>query len=196
MASDHSKAIAGVYAQAIFELADEQRQSQVLRSDLAAITEAIRANPDLAVFLKSPAINRDQKIASLSRIFADKLSGLTMNFLKVLAAKDRLSLMVKIYNCFVELEDKKAGFVKGSLTTAVQLSEKEQVRLTEQISQVLGKKLTLETKVDPSIIGGMILALEGTVIDASVRSTLQQFLCKLREKAFQKLPPGHELYVD
>ena len=195
MAADHSNAIAMIYAEAMFALAEEQQQTEKLCAELNVIAQAIEANPDFAVFLESPAINRDRKAASISRIFQGKVSQLMIDSLKVIAAKDRLNLLVEIQQCFEELDDRKAGRVKGSITTAVELPPKEQSRLTEQINRAIRKTVSLTSIVDPSIIGGMVLTIEDTVMDVSVKGALQQLTQKLRLQAAEKLPRGRDLIV-
>jgi len=195
LAADHSNAIPMIYAEAMFALAEERQQTENLYAELNIIAQAIKANPDFAVFLESPAINRDRKADSISRIFQGKVSQLMIDSLKVIAAKDRLNLLGKIQQCFGELEDRKAGRVKGSLTTAVELLPKEQSRLAEQINRALRRTVSLTSIVDPSIIGGMVLTIEGIVMDVSVKGALQQLLQKLRLHAAEKLPRGRDLIV-
>lgn len=187
MAADNSNSIAMIYAEAIFELANERQQMQALRTELEQLAQLIEDNPDFKIFLENPVLNRKQKTAVLLRIFENQFSPLMLDFLKVVAAKDRLNLLAEIKNCFGQLEDKQAGRVKGVLTTAVDLSESEKTRLTEQIGQALRKNVTLQYQVDPSIIGGMFLNIEDTIMDASVKGSLQQLTKKLRSQTMSKL---------
>lgn len=196
MAADKSNSIAMIYAEAIFELADEQQQMQTLRAELEQLAQLIKDNLDFQAFLESPAINRRQKTAVLLRIFENRFSPLMLDFLKVVAAKDRLNLLTKIKDCFVQLENKQAGRVKGMLTTAIKLSGMEKNRLTEQVSRALRKNVTLQYRVDPSIIGGMFLNIEDTIMDASVKGSLQQLTKRLRFNAAEKLPRGWELITE
>lgn len=182
MTSDNAQAIAQVYAEALFGLALEQQLTETLGMDLERLAGLIKANPTFAVFLESPAITRAQKTASISRIFTDKMCPLTLDFLKVLAVRGRLNLICDIQECFVRLEDKQAGRERGTLVTAIELSDKEFNRLTEQIKRTLNKELILENRVDKSILGGMILKVEDTVLDASLGRNLE----KLAQALYQR----------
>jgi len=186
LAADNSNSIAMIYAEAIFELADERQQMQTLRAELEQLTRFIKDIPDFQSFLESPALTRRQKTAALLRIFENQFSQLMLDFLKVVAAKDRLNLLTKIRDCFGQLEDKQAGRVKGVLTTAIKLSEMEKNRLTEQVGRALRKNVTLQYQVDPSIIGGMFLNIEDTIMDASVKGSLRQLTKKLRSQTLSE----------
>jgi F-type H+-transporting ATPase subunit delta len=132
----------------------------------------------------------------LRRVFTDKISDLTMNFLMVLAEKGRLNLIREIQAAYNTLEDQQAGRVKGSLITAVELSSKELHRLSEQINRALRKDVELKTKVDPSILGGLILTVEDTLMDASLRSRLDQLSKKLRLGAAELLTAERALITE
>ena len=186
MAADNSNSIAMIYAEAIFELANERQQMQALRTELEQLTQLIEDNPDFKIFLENPVLNRKQKSAALMRIFENEFSQLMLDFLKVVAAKDRLNLLIKIKDCFGQLEDKQSGRIKGVLTTAIKLSEAEKDRLTEQVGRALRKNVTLQYQVDPSIIGGMFLNIEDTIMDASVKGSLQQLTKKLRSQTLSE----------
>ena len=187
MAVDQSKAIAMIYAEALFELGHHRQESKKLHLDLKLMAQTVLEHRDLRVFLDSPAINRQQKEESILRIFDGRVGKLTCDFLKVLAGKDRLNLIRQIQNSYEELEDAKAGRIKGTLTTAVELSDNEQSRLGEQVGRALRKDVILQTRVDPAIIGGMVLKVEDTLMDASIKGSLEQFSQKLSREVINKL---------
>ena len=110
-----------------------------------------------------------------------------MDFLAVLAERNRLAALRAIESCYGELEDKHVGRVKGKLVTAIELDQKETARLTEQINRALRKTVTLQSRCDPLIIGGMILTIGGTVMDGSVRGSLNRLSRQLRQKSQQDL---------
>jgi len=182
LTTDNAQEIAQVYGKAFFELGVEQQLTETLSLDMERLAGLVKANPNFAVFLESPAISRDQKNASISEIFTDRMCPLTLNFLKVLAAKGRLNLICEIHKCFVRMEDKQAGRERGTLVTAIELSDKEVNRLTEQINRAMNKKLILENRVDKSILGGMVLKVEDTVLDASLGRNLQKLSQRLHQQ--------------
>lgn len=187
MASDQSRAIARVYAEALFGIAQEGEQSERVRQELHILAESIRGSGEWKTFLETPAIRREEKAATLKRVFGGTLSELVLDFLMVVARKDRLGLLCEMEQSFGNLEDEAAGRVQGVLVTAVELSKKERVRLAEQVSQVLRKTVTLESKVDPGILGGMVLRIEDTVMDGSVGRRLREYAEHLRRGAERAL---------
>ena len=187
MAADDIQAIGRVYATAIFELAWESQQADTVRLELAELIEHLDRDEEFVVFLESPAISRDKKKQMLSRVFGDIFTELMTNFLMVLADKDRLALLRPIMQSYADLEDVHAGRVKGRLRTAVPLSKNDEIRLTEQISRALRKTVALQTSVDPSILGGLVLTIGDTLLDGSVRSSLQRFAQQLRQTAHERL---------
>lgn len=192
MGHDDSKAIAMEYAQALFDLALEREQLEVVGQELFGLGELLGGQGGFSLFLESPSISRKQKLASLLNIFGGRLSDLVMNFLKVVNRRGRLSLLVAIVDCYAVLEDKRSGVAKGKLTTAVKLDDKEFGRLCEQISGELGRKLSLESETDESIIGGMVLTVEGVVMDGSVRRSLQRLGCSIRRQMGVRLLSNSE----
>lgn len=176
-----------IYAKALFELGQERQESEKLHQDLKLMSQIVEEHRDLRVFLDSPAINRQQKSESILRIFAGRVGELTCDFLRVLASKDRLNLICEIQDSYEELENEQAGRVEGTLTTAVELSTQEESRFSEQISRALRKDVILQTRVDPAIIGGMVIKVEDTLMDASIKGSLKQFSERLSREVINKL---------
>lgn len=195
MAADETQSIAMVYAEALFELAEEQELTAEIRQELTDIAALLDANEAFAVFLDTPAVGRDEKTAVIRKVFEGQVTPLMFHFLLILAKKDRLSLIREVRRSFEKLEDAQAGRVKGSLTTAVTLSEQEQSRLREQIGRALRKTVQLQNVVDPTILGGLVLKVEDTVMDLSVRGALEQSRQNMLEQCAKKLPRGRELLV-
>ena len=185
----------GVYAAALFELAVERQLTVEVREDLGGLVELLDSDRDWEMFLESPRIGIRDKAAVIKRVLEGKICALTMDFLSVVAAKGRLGGLRAMARHFGELEDIKAGRVKGRLTTAVELDHKEVSRLTEQIGRALRKTVTLEKRCDPAIIGGMILNIGDTVIDGSVQGSLERLSRRLRMKSQRDLGAA-ELLID
>lgn len=193
MASDNSNAIAQTYAQALFDLAKERESTELVRQELENLAVCLEATPAFTVFLESPSISSTEKLGAIGRIFKETFSELLMHFLQVVGSRDRLGLLAEIQACFSGLDDERIGRVKGTLVTAVALSEKEVARLTEQIGRALRKSVSLDAQVDPSIIGGMVLTIEDTIMDGSIKKSLDRLLQQLRVETVQKLPVVSEL---
>ncbi|MFC1781968.1 ATP synthase F1 subunit delta [Planctomycetota bacterium] len=187
MAVDQWHAVAEVYAEALFELALEREQTEVVGGELSQLAQLLKSQREWALFLENPGVHPSEKAAVVKRVFKDKLSNLMMDFLGVLAVRNRLAALRAIESCYGELEDKHVGRFRGKLVTAIELDQKETARLTEQISRALRKTVALQSRCDPLIIGGMILTIGDTVMDGSVRGSLNRLSRQLRQKSQQDL---------
>ncbi|MCP4711192.1 MAG: ATP synthase F1 subunit delta [Planctomycetes bacterium] len=195
MAIDEWSGLAGIYAEALFELSEERQLTGAVREDLGNLADLIASDQPWELFLESPRISSKDKSAVIKRVLEGKVSDLTLDFLLVVADKDRLGGLRAMERYFGELEDKKAGRIKGKLTTAVELDSKETARLTEQIGRALRKTVTLEKHCDPAIIGGMILNIGDTVIDGSVQGSLERLARYMQQKSQRDLGAA-ELIVE
>jgi F-type H+-transporting ATPase subunit delta len=187
LASDRSQAIARVYAEALFEIAQEREQAASVREELSNLAEVVRRSEPWRTFLETPAIRREEKAATIEKVFRGRISDLVLDFLQVVARKNRLVLLCEIEKSFIDLEDQAAGRVRGKIVTAIELDKKEQSRLAEQVSRALRKTVTLQSRVDPKILGGMVLTIEDTVMDGSVQHCLSQYAEQLRRGADREL---------
>jgi len=171
----------------LYELTLEKKQAEAVQAEFAKLVEVIRSVDSFELFLRSPAISLDAKKETLAKALTARASDLFMDFLMVVADKDRLDVLVAIYDQYEALLDRYAGRVKGALTTAFELSEKEIAKLSKNISQKLSKSVTLEVRVDPAIIGGMVLNIDDTIVDGSVRRRLQLLDRKLKFMGAEQL---------
>ena len=179
MAKDYLYSVAEIYAQAVYELAQEQSLLDAVTNDLTSISECVSSDDDFAHFLASPSISVKDKTNVLTKIFHGKVEDLTMDFLKVLAARERLETLLYIHKAYKAMIDKAAGRVEGLLTTAVELSDQELTKITDSVSQSLNKTVILKTTVDPAIIGGIQLKIGNISIDGSIRRQLAEMAAKI-----------------
>ena len=167
--------MAARYALALFELADEQRKLDAVADDLKALDAAIAENEDLRRMMASPVIGRaaqGQAIeALLQQAGADEL---TQRFVSVSAANRRLYALRDIIKAYLAELAKRRGEVTAEVTSAQSLSD-EQARAVEQaLQQVEGRNVALSMKVDPALIGGMVVKVGSRMIDSSLRTQLER----------------------
>jgi F-type H+-transporting ATPase subunit delta len=170
--------VAKRYAQAVFSLAKEQGTLGQWQADLALLND-VASNAEASAFLKNPTADDRQKIALLET-FLDKGDEQTQikNLVKLLVEKQRLDIIPELYQLFEESMLAEQGIVYADVTTAEPLSEAGQAIVQEKLSEIIGKQVRLRTKVDPSIIGGIIALIGDQLIDGSVINQLRQ----LRER--------------
>jgi F-type H+-transporting ATPase subunit delta len=174
--------IAGRYASALFELASEAKQIPAVGADLARFGAMIAGSEDLQRLVKSPAYRAEDQVAAVSALLARaKIGGLTANFVKLVASKRRLFAVEGMIAAYAALADAKAGVVKAEVTVAQPLSEKNRKAVAEALAGVTGKKVSIAEKVDPAIIGGIVVKLGSRMVDSSVRTKLNSLKVAMKE---------------
>lgn len=162
-----------LYARALFEAAEKQGRVEAVHRDLGAFADAVDASPELAAFLQSPQVEPTAKAGVLGEL-SEGSDALVHNFLRLLAAKGRSGQIPGIRVEFQALVDRVRGRVAVELTTAFELSDDEAASIVAQIEQASGRTVEATRKVDPELVGGMILQAGSLRVDASVRGRLQR----------------------
>ena len=167
------------YAQAVFDLAKKSGQLEEWRADLGTLN-AVFGSERAVDALEDPKLTDESRTKIIDGVFkSQKVSPLAINFLRLLAARRRLSLVPRIVEIFEEMYNKEKGIILAEVTTAIQLDEAHQKRVADQLARITGKSVKLSTKVDPSILGGIITRIGDQLIDASVASRLAALAEKL-----------------
>jgi F-type H+-transporting ATPase subunit delta len=181
--ADDSKAneVGARYATALFDLAkDEGRISQV-ESDLKALKAMIAASADLRILLASPVFDSAAKAKGLDSVaVAAGLQPLTRKFLGFLAAQRRTAQLGPVITSFVALSAQFRGVVSAQVTTAVALSAAQAKGVQTALRLALGKDPEIETRVDPSILGGLKVRVGSRLYDASLKSKLDSLKFALK----------------
>jgi F-type H+-transporting ATPase subunit delta len=160
------------YAEALLDLAEQAGQTEPVASELVELQALLKSERNFENFLESPSIRIGERAEVLQRIFAGRLSPLTMKFLGVLNGKGRLALLKHIADAYREQLDKRQGKVKADVTVALKLSDQEMEAVRQQLSTALKKNVIVNQRVDESILGGMVVKVRDRLLDASVRAQL------------------------
>ncbi|HXX26648.1 MAG TPA: F0F1 ATP synthase subunit delta [Pseudolabrys sp.] len=175
--------MAGRYATALFELALENKAIDAVRKDLDQFDAMIAANPDLMRLVRSPVFGADEQLKALSAIL-DKagINGLAANFLRVITTNRRLFAVRDMIRGFRTLVARHRGEVTAQVTVAENLNDKNVDALKSALKSVTGgKDIDLEVKVDPAIIGGLIVKVGSRMIDSSLRTKLNAIKFAMKE---------------
>ena len=165
--------IARVYADALLGAAARESQADEVGAELdSLVRDVIGQNPGVATFLTSPALTRRTREPVLQAAIAGNASPLISSFLGVLNANNRLDLLRPIAAAFRELLDKRAGRVRVSVRSAVPLGDAERDEIRQTLVSALGKEPVLDVKVDPALLGGLVVQVGDKVYDRSVKSRL------------------------
>jgi F-type H+-transporting ATPase subunit delta len=173
--------VGGRYAQALFDLATDQKEVAAIEADLKSLKAALADSRDLRVLVGSPAFSAEDKAKGLVAI-ADKarLKPTTKKFLGLLAANGRASELSGVIAGYEALAAKARGAVSAQVTTAAPLSAAQSKGLAAALRQALGKDPEIETRVDPAILGGIKVQVGSRLFDASLKSKLDSLKFALK----------------
>jgi F-type H+-transporting ATPase subunit delta len=162
-----------VYARALFDAALEENKLEPVREQLAEFVAAEAEVPELRELLRNPQLDPRARAKALQDLLADG-EELLRNFLLVLVDKGRTGQLEEIAREFERLVAEHEGIVHAELTTAIELSDEEARDLLSRIEDSTGRKVEATRKVDPSLIGGIVLQIGSYRLDASVRGRLNR----------------------
>lgn len=177
----HETGLAGRYANAVFELAQDQKVLDAVAGDFTALKAMIAASSDLARLVRSPAFGQDDQARALKAVL-EKMGAqaLTVKFLLLLAAKRRLFALEAIIAAFGRLVAALKGEVQAEVTSARALSDGETAELKAALKAKLGREPRLETRIDPSLLGGLVVKVGSRMIDSSLRTKLNGMRSAMR----------------
>lgn len=169
-----------VYSDALFQVAQENNTLDSTNDELSELATIFEGNQDFLKFLSTPVISADEKKKVLSKLFKDKVSENTFNFLCILTDKRRIQYIGKIASEFKDEYNNVNGILEVTVTTSAPLKKELALKLTEKLTSVTGKKIRLIEKVEPDILGGIILSYGNTQLDSSIKSKLSSIHSQIK----------------
>ena len=173
--------LAGRYASALYDLAREQGAVPAVEADLDRLTAAIAESADLAHLLNDPKVSRDgaaRAIGAVAEVLA--LTALTTNFLGVLASNRRLASLSGVIAAFAAIAADARGEVTADVTTAHPLDAAQLADLSAKLAAREGRAVKLRTKVDPAILGGLVVQIGSQMVDGSIRTRLNSLALAMK----------------
>jgi F-type H+-transporting ATPase subunit delta len=165
--------LAQVYSRALFEVALEQGKLDLLRDQLAQFADALEDDRQLAIFFFSPYFSTAEKEQGLERILEGADESF-VNFLRLLIEKHRMPVLFRIRHEYERLWEEENKVLPVEITSAIELDSATTESLGRTIGERAGRKVTLAARVDPEIIGGIIVRVGNSILDASIRNRLEQ----------------------
>lgn len=184
MATDDPRtaSMPGRYAAALFELAKDQNVVSDVERDLKSFTALLDESADLSRLVKSPVFSADDQLKALGAVIdATGIGGLAANFLKLITKNRRLFAAPEMISVFHDLAAQDRGEVKAAVTSAVALDEQQMTAIKEKIRASVGQDVQLETRVDPALLGGLIVKVGSRMIDSSLRTKLATLKTRMNE---------------
>jgi F-type H+-transporting ATPase subunit delta len=165
--------LAGRYANALFELAQDQKAVDAVSADLASLRRAVETSPDLTRLVRSPVFSAADHAKALKALL-EKMgaNALTVKFVLLLAQKRRLFALTQVIAAYEHLVAKSRGETEAEVTAARALSDAEITELKSALKSKLGKEPRLHSKIDPTLLGGLIVKVGSRMIDSSLRTKL------------------------
>ena len=160
------------YAEALFALAAEHDQTKEYLEALDTATALLTDNPEYVELLACPAISRDERDGLLDQTFGQVLPEQVLSFIQLLCAHGRIRSLDDCIEEYRLLYQTAVAMSTAEVTSAVPLTEDEKKRLSETLSARFGRTVTLVCTVDESLLGGMVVRVDGKVLDGSLRSRL------------------------
>jgi F-type H+-transporting ATPase subunit delta len=163
--------IAEVYGRSLFEVASEHDKTDELREQLGQFADALQENRDLAIFFFSPYFSTQEKKDALKGLL-DGADETFVNFLELLIEKHRTPVIFRIRRVYDRLWERAHHVLPVQIATAIELDKDVARKLGDRIAETTGQKIELTASVDPDILGGIVLRVGNSILDASIRNRL------------------------
>jgi F-type H+-transporting ATPase subunit delta len=173
----------GRYAQALYDLAWDQRATEKTANDLKSFAAMITESEDLGRFVRSPVFSAEQQVRVLGVLLARVgIDGLAASFIKLVASKRRLFAIEGMIADFQKIYDAARGVTRARVTVAEPLDPRHLDALSTALAEITGgKSVDVDVKVDPAIIGGIVVQLGSRMVDGSLRTKLNAIRTKMKE---------------
>lgn len=176
--------VAGRYAAALFELAEEQKNLDEIAADAASIRALLAESADLRRLVASPVIGREEQGRAIAAVLEKAgVSELTRNFVGVVAKNRRLFALDDMCIAYRYLLASRRGEMTAEVTSAQPLTDAQRDALEQELRTAMGSKVTLDASVDQSLLGGMIVKVGSRMVDSSLKTKLQRLELSLKGAA-------------
>jgi F-type H+-transporting ATPase subunit delta len=165
--------IAQVYARSLFEVAKEHDKLDEIREELGQLSQALEESRDLSLFLFSPYFSTEEKKEGLHRVISDADESL-VNFLELLLENHRMPALPRIRREYDDLWREENQLLPVQVTSAVELDDDTIKSIGDRVGEQTGRTVELSSSVDPDLVGGIILRVGNSILDASIRNRLEQ----------------------
>jgi len=173
------------YAKSLIDLAEEQKSLEAVKGDMELFVQTLKASTELQAVLRNPIIPHDKKIKILEDIFGKKVSPAAIGFFKIMVNKSRGEVLYYTAQEFINQYNVKKNIVKALVTSATPLSDDNKAKITALIQKEIGGNIILQTKVDPSLIGGFILTVGDRQVNTSIASALKKLKSEFAQKVIE-----------
>jgi F-type H+-transporting ATPase subunit delta len=187
--------LATVYAEALLDVADQRGEADEIGRELESVVrEVLAESPEVERTFASPVVRRGVKEKLIDDAFKGKVSDLLFNFLHVLNSKDRLLLLRHVVAAYRDLLDQRHKRLRVRVRSAVPLDESHTETLRQEIAQATGLEPVISARVDPDLLGGMIVQIGDQVFDSSVRTRIDTIRNQLLARSSYEIQTGRDRF--
>ena len=174
--------VAGRYASALFELAGEQNKTAEVERDLTSFLSMIEESTDLQRLVRSPVFSADEQLKAVSAIVEKAgMGALASNFLQLIARNRRMFAVTDMIAAFRQMAARARGEVEAEVATAVSLTDAQLTQLNDTLKAAVGKDVKITTRVDPALLGGLVVKVGSRMIDNSLATKLNSLKSRMKE---------------
>ena len=170
-----------LYGQSLYDLAAEENLTDDILGEMEAVKGIFKENPDYVTLLSEPSVPRNERLQMVDEALGGSLETYHLNFIKILIEKGLLREYTACYKRFRKSYNEEHGIADATVTTAVALTDDQLGHLKEKLEKISGKKVLLNQKTDPGLLGGVRVDLEGQLFDGSVRGRLSELRKRVEE---------------
>ncbi len=174
--------VAGRYASALFEVAQEAGAIDAVSEALAAFLRLVESSPELQRLVKSPVFSSEEQVAAVTALLEKAgIGGLAANFIRLIASQRRLFALPAMITAFGERVAEARGVVRAEVTVAEEPSQAQLSEIAATLKAAAGKDVSVDLRVDPTIIGGLVVKMGSRMVDASLRTKLNSIRLAMKE---------------
>lgn len=175
--------VAGRYASALFDLSKDERKLEAVEADMTSLSNMLEQNADLTRMVRSPVISADDQAKAIAAIAAAAgFSDLSTNFVKLLARSRRLFALADIVKLFRQLAARHRGEITADVVSAHTLNETQRAALEDALKGTAGgRNIRMNTRVDPALLGGLVVTMGSRMINSSLRTKLNSLKTRMKE---------------
>lgn len=169
------------YALSLYEVAKAEGLAERFLRELQAVAQIFGEYPEYLKVLVIPSIAFEQKQVSLREVFSDRVHPYVLNFLMLITEKRRIGALAEMAEAYKELYYFEEGICEVVAITAAPITAEQLKQLKQKMESVTGKKVVLQNRVDPSVIGGVMVRIENKQIDATIKTRLSELAAQLSQ---------------
>jgi F-type H+-transporting ATPase subunit delta len=171
--------VATVYANALYDFALERKKIREVSEDVASVVALTQSSSELRRTITNPVVKASAKLNILNELLSARCAAETNQFITFLGKSERVDAVIEIFEAFISLKDEREGLLRAEVCSAEKLSPEQRDEVVRRLSEKHGKTIILTEKVDPAVIGGFVVTVGDTIVDASVKNQLAQIKKKL-----------------